>query len=240
MRTFSKMPCTVSVTPLREIPPPLVELPPDMELAIFDLNNPYSVFSLLPPQDREVWNRVDRVLLSMEESELRKRIHPSPTLNKIRIAFWYEYDVALRTGKALSLRRVWSGLISKENWGNYLKAKPLAWILTPTSSIESSLEDIMEHSLSKLRKILDAPIYKADGSLDSAAANVLVKIHKEIQQRRDGVVKHPDMRRYSNPGTPVPYPPPLPPGQKHEDLGLEIEEMRRQVSEGERTNTGKA
>lgn len=163
---------------------------PDFDLEIFNEENPYSIYSMLNPGTRDkMLGNVDRNLLGMDEDELRTIVKPSPNLNKLRLAFWFEYDTAIRSGRRMDIKRVYSGIVSMESWNKeYCKSKRLAWILTPVSSYQTSMEEALEFSIAQMRKMLDAPLFKDDGRLDTAAANTVLRVFSLLDQRVHGSI----------------------------------------------------
>jgi hypothetical protein len=162
---------------------------PGHEIEIFNEANPYSIASILDESIKHKILNVDQTLLGLEEDELREKLKPNPTLNKLRISFWYEYDQCVRRGAKLVSFRVYSGICSREYWlKQALTPARLAWILTPVSSYATSMEEALEFSISQLRKVLMAPLYKPNGYLDTAAANVILNIYKVLDQRVHGAI----------------------------------------------------
>lgn len=162
----------------------------DFNLEIFNEANPYSIASMLPENTREkVLRNVDRELLGMDEFDLRTTVKPTPTCNKLRLAFWFEYDSAVRAGRKIDVKRIHAGICSAEMWNKeYCKPKRLAWILTPVSSYQASMEEALEFSIAQMRKMLEAPLFKEDGRLDTAAANTIIRVFSILDQRVHGAI----------------------------------------------------
>lgn len=159
------------------------------EVSIYDKENPYSIIEMVPEWFVRRVEGCSKELLGMEEQELREKLKPTQLQNKLRMAFWVEYDMACRTGRKMDIRRVYAGLCSKENFVKTVcRSNTMAWILTPVSSYKTSLEEALETGIAQLRKMLEAPLYKDDGTLDTAAANVVIKVFTLVEQRVHGSI----------------------------------------------------
>jgi hypothetical protein len=159
------------------------------EVSVFDTGNPYSIWNMVPKNYRVRLENVSRELLGMEEVELRQKVNTSSTLNKLRMAFWVEFDMACRMGRTMVMKRVYAGLCTLENFEKTIfKGNNLAWILTPVASYKVCMEEALESSIAQLRKVLDAPLFKNDGTLDCAAANTIIRVFTLLDQRVHGSI----------------------------------------------------
>jgi len=159
------------------------------EVSLYDKENPYSIWNMVPDNFRWRIDNASQELLGMEEDELRLKIKPSAMQNRIRLAFWIEYDMACNLGRKMDIRRVYAGLCTKDNFEKmYCNSTKMAWMLTPVASYHTNMEEALETSISQLRKILDAPLFLQDGSLDTKAANVVINVFKILDQRVHGAI----------------------------------------------------
>lgn len=132
---------------------------------------------------------VDRSLLGLSEEELREKIKPTSTLNKLRLAFWYQYELCCAKRQRMNPLKVYAGICVKEYfWLQACTPMKLAWILTPVNTYETSLEEALEFAIGQIRKMIAAPLFRKDGSLDSAAANIVLQIYKTLDQRVHGAI----------------------------------------------------
>lgn len=212
------------------------ELSEETELEIFNQENPFSLYSKLPDNMRDRLMEMSKDVvkidgkefswLELDTEEIKQKVRPSSTLNKLRIAFWVEYDISCRLKKTMNTGRIFGGICAREHFSRLIaKPKNMAWLIQPISSYQASLEDALLDSVSMLKKILSAPIYKKDGQLDTAAANVMIKIHKELTDRMHGtVVQKMEMKQLSikkdlDKGSGVPH-----------DIDAELAKLQSQVN----------
>lgn len=160
------------------------------ELEIFSKENPFSIASKLTATDSKILENCDTDLLgSKDEMELKEELKPNATLNKIRNAFWIEYDMACRLGRKIDMRRVYSGICTKEYFMQSIlnKKKACTWLLCPVSSYKVSMEEALLTAISNMRKMLDAPLFIGK-EVDHKQANLVLKIYKELDQRVHGSI----------------------------------------------------
>lgn len=159
---------------------------------LFNTENPESLVNRTQGRVREAILSVPHDLLSLDEATLRKRVCPSATLNSLRIKFWHEYHEACALDVKIVNRRLWINICTDFHfYKNVLPSKPsMAWILCPLRSYEDKIQDVLERCLAKMGDILEAPITKInkDGKevLDTAAANVVLKTYKLMDDRVHG------------------------------------------------------
>lgn len=165
---------------------------PIRELSIFDKDNPFSMINKIPDPWNKYFMAADEELLQKDESEVRQVVKPTPLVNKLRLAFWVEYDMACKLGRKMDLRRVYGGLCAREKFiqGICKKTKKMSWLLCPVSTYRTSLEEALETSIAQMRKILDTPLYKDHNckELDYRAADIILKIYDRLDQRIHGGV----------------------------------------------------
>lgn len=146
---------------------------------------------LLPESWRVRAEKVPEELRNMESGELRKMLTPSSTLNRVRLAFWYEFDrVRYGSKKKFSIKRALGGLVSEMTLKRmFMEPMKIAWILTPIASYDSMIQETMETAMSKLRECLDCEIVVVrDGrkQLDTKAAGILLRIYEMLDKRKMG------------------------------------------------------
>ena len=154
---------------------------------IYDTENSHSVLNTVPPFMKDMVNNIPQELREMTPEELRELVEPNKTLNQLRLRFWKEYDHIIGSSgkKKMSVSRITSGVCSfpifKKTMANREKA---AWILTPVSAYSLGLEELMETTLSKLRKKIDSVDINSAKDL-----SVLLKIFETFDKRVHGDYK---------------------------------------------------
>lgn len=162
---------------------------PRNEVSIFEKENPYSILNMVPEWFQKRLFNANQELLGEDESHIREKCRPTPLVNRIRMAFWVEYDTACRMGRKIDMARVYGGLCTRDNFlKTVCRPNNMAWVLTPVSSYKVSMEEALEHSIAQMRKMLDCPLYKADGQLDTQAANVVLRVFTLLDQRVHGSI----------------------------------------------------
>lgn len=169
----------------------IVEMNSDDDIAgVFDIyshENPYSVLNTIPNVLKDSVNKIPQELREMTVEEMRDLVTPNKTLNQLRLKFWKEYDSIIGQGgrKKMSIPKIIAGICSvpvfRSIMANPTKA---AWILTPVSAYSIGVEELMETTLSKLRKKIDSVDINSTKDL-----SVLLKIFEVFDKRVHGDYK---------------------------------------------------
>jgi hypothetical protein len=131
---------------------------------------------------------VSSYIWDMDESEQRAAVHISPLEDKLRIAFWQEYEEAVKRDRSMDMRNVYAPLCSASYFYKMLdNPHKCAFILTPPMSAIIERKYIRQLAYRRVKEILEAPILK-DGSLDAAAAKVCLEVLRNMDERIDGAV----------------------------------------------------
>lgn len=162
-------------------------------LSILDKSNPLSLVNIIDPSEKHLISCIEKMpstYLEMDEYDLHVLAKPSPMDNRIRMAFWYEIDLAIRREGKLGLDRVYAGLLTKESFrARYIHRQIyLAWMIRTLPSYESVLEEAVFAGLAQCRKILDAPLYNEQGKFINANARSVMSAAKIFQDRLHGGV----------------------------------------------------
>lgn len=154
---------------------------------------PRSVMDLIPQNIQDAISRIPEDLLNEHEHELRKRLKPDLTLDRIRIAFWLEYDEAQTNGRMMQMQKVYRGACHHSYFSHTILKKPemLAWMMCPPTDYILSMRALLNRGIRQLEAIVDSDIHDEDGKLIPSAANTVlkvlqmmdVKVHGSIVQR---------------------------------------------------------
>jgi len=155
------------------------------EISIYDESNPDSVMGLLGKKNefirREAKNLPEE-LRHRDPFEFRKEVDPSPTINKIRIAFWTEYDRTLHSKKKMQLYPILKGICSVTTFKKIISDPvSLAWILTPVQSYDTAMDDLMETCLYKMRQAIDKL-----HMTESKDIQAIMKVYEAFDKRKHG------------------------------------------------------
>ena len=155
---------------------------------IYDIENPYSVINTVPNVLKNNVVGIPQELRSMTVEELRDLVEPNKTLNQLRLKFWKEYDSVIGRGgntKKMSIPKIVAGICSVPVFRTIMSNREkAAWILSPVSAYAIGVEELMETTLSKLRKKLDTVDIN-----DTKDLAILLKIFETFDKRVHGDYK---------------------------------------------------
>lgn len=173
---------------------------PNILAPIFNEDNPLSVGSLLPmglknrlkllAHDNEAYFTKDETALySMLE---KNGAAPSTLDNRIRLAFWHEYDAACAGGRHMNVSNICAGLISTTYFlQKYIvHAEKAAWVLLPPVKYDVMVTESLQHGLTKMREMLDLPIHsinlKGQEVINTKVLEAKIKIVAMLDMRMKG------------------------------------------------------
>lgn len=189
----------------------------DHAVVILDRTDPRAVLNLVPEsfipaieqlafENPELLNKDERTLKTLiKEAREAGRLRPGEcsvgaTENRLRVAFWNEYNRAQDTGGKLSLPRICAGVCTAEYFTQEIlnRKGKLAWVLTPPVSYTNAMEEALVYGVEKLRDILDVDLKDAKGQVNIKAAEVFLKTIQFLDARVKGaVVQRVDLRSLS-------------------------------------------
>lgn len=114
-----------------------------------------------------------------------------PTENRLRIAFWMEYDRAIMASDAkMYMPRVHGGVCSSEYFYQVVIRKPekVAWMLCPPASYTKAMEEALTFGIEKLRDILEFPLYNKKGEPDTKVGELILKAVEKLDIRQKGAI----------------------------------------------------
>lgn len=160
---------------------------------LWDTDNPRSVVNLIP---ETVANKLRAAvtakpdLFSMDERALRLAVRPTPNDNRLRLAFWNEYNRAQETGTPMRMVSVYAGIVTQQFWDNHYLVEPrnIAWLITPPAHYLVMVEEALSHGIERMRDILDLPVVDAFGKVNVKLGELQAKIVAMLDQRVKGAV----------------------------------------------------
>lgn len=162
-----------------------------------------SLINLVPPNVGEAFVRASERrpdLFGLDEHSLFKILktekkQPTPTDNRLRIAFWSEYNRSKENLEKFNASHVYAGVCHKSFfYGEYLsRPENVAWMVCPPADYTTVLEEALTFGLEQLRDILSMPhaSYLDDGSVHSLNIKLMdlkAKIVSMIHERVKGSV----------------------------------------------------
>lgn len=198
-------------------------------LSILDEKNEMSLVNLVAEEERKFHSKIrglDFELLEIDESDLRERVNPTSMDNRIRMAFWYEVDLAIRSETKVNLSRIHAGLMARETFMKRYLGSDLrfAWMIRMLPTYEAILQEGVFAGLAQVRKMLDAPLYDENGKFVNANAKTVIAATKMFQDRLQGSV----IQRSVVDAPPEPKPIPYDQG-KMENLDAEIAKLENEI-----------
>lgn len=140
-------------------------------------------------------------LFGLDERALLKKLReerckPTPTDNRLRLAFWQQYELVMAGQQsAISLDKLAAGICAKEYLvQEYFKyPQKVAWMITPPVAYTILVEEGLQFGLEQLRDILETDHHKRDedGNVtgyDTKLMEMKLKITAMLDQRSRGSV----------------------------------------------------
>jgi len=177
-----------------------------IEVEYYNKDNDRSVYNMVSPRIQEKLKRLSvQELLLTDEWELKEIIKPTPTLNRLRISFWREFDRAQTKNTDMKMVKVYAGICPKEQFERYLdNDNHTVWILKPPVDYVNAMEEALMFGIDRLREILEIPLVQtrhiklrdADGAdyldtyeeFDPKTAELLIKTVAMLDMRVKGAL----------------------------------------------------
>lgn len=179
-------------------------LPPEakdeLNFADFDDSDPNSLINMVPDVLKRAIQEVPVMYYEMAEDELslhcfgedekNRPKQPDSTSERLRIAFWDEYDRASRYRERMEIRRICQGTCSEVYFVRKFiqDVQKLAYILHPPISYQINLKDLHELSLRGMRQILSMPIKDDKDRPNTRLMDIQFKIHQHVDMRLKGAI----------------------------------------------------
>lgn len=161
----------------------------DLRGGPFDVANPRSLINIAPADVVEILRREMPVnYLYMTEKELEAQFKPTADLQKVRIAFWKEYEAAQSALRKMNIANIGSYM----GYGSMFIAKALrdvnhlAVILCPITSYDNFLEEALMAGARRLRELIDMKFTNDAGEPDHKAMELVLKAVAFLDMRKNG------------------------------------------------------
>ena len=98
--------------------------------------------------------------IRMSEAAIRKKIKPTQTLDRLRLAFWDQVNMSIMTDKRIRLNKFIRGCCSRRQFLEcYISdRKGLLWLITPPKSYSLAMRKILASSVDTLDELVKTPI----------------------------------------------------------------------------------
>jgi hypothetical protein len=178
------------------LPPALEAMPVDL----WDRTNERSVLNLVPPGTANLMIEAGRAkpeLFTLDERTLWKTLRaeestPSPTDNRLRLAFWAEYDRAQGSNDRMNMNAVFGGICTRPIFDKYLShPEKMAWMLCPPALYMTVMEEALSFGIERIRDILEIDVVrtvKGKEVVDVKLGELQAKIVAMLELRVKGAV----------------------------------------------------
>jgi len=184
---------------------PEKDIPSQQLVRVSDFNdpsNPRSMVNITTDEFAMALNTSSiKLLLSKDEYNLCKVVQPTPTLNRLRMSFWDEYDRAQEDNDKMVQENIWRGVCSEDQFFKItMKPKSKAWMLYPVVDYDLAINEALTYGLGKIREIFEFPLYKIEVSKagkdkyetrkvpDVKVADLMLKTVNMLSDRAKGAV----------------------------------------------------
>lgn len=184
--------------------PPAPE-PPKHDIILKDEPNPSgarTVYSMVTPwmqeaidqhtfEHPELFHQNEKSLMDAIKGKMGTKPHGiGETENRLRVAFWMEFDRAVELNEPMQLQRVYGGVCTREYfYQSYLrKPEKVAWMLCPPVAYTLAMEEALLFSITRMREILDFPLYNKKGEPDYRVGELILKAFEKLDLRIKGAV----------------------------------------------------
>lgn len=155
----------------------------------FDRSNPRSLINIAPREIVDILlEKVPLDLLYMSETELEDKLRPGPVIQRIRIAFWKEYEKAQSEIRKMQFSKIALELGQPSLFLLRTLKDPekLAVVLCPVTSYDNFLEESLMAGLKRLRSIVEMPLFDHNGRPDHKTMDIVLKTVAFLDMRKNG------------------------------------------------------
>lgn len=166
------------------------------------------LIALSPPRLRDRIRELDREMWFQSERVLEEYAKPDAFVNRIRLAFWNEYEKCHTYGLTIQVQDIARKVATSEAhvWAVFRNKPWLMWVLTPPASYGAFLDEALERGLQRLRSIIDAKVGEVDpisGRLiitDHKAAELVIKTVAYLDSRKHGGIVEKSLHLHAKSG----------------------------------------
>ena len=138
------------------------ERPPS--ISILDEENRHALINLVPFEFKEKIKRIPIEYFELSEKDLSKISKPDDTMNRLKLRFWDEWQIAILSGLEtdISIQAVYYGVCTEEYFYRNVfdNLKGLAWVITPPADYVVTMRDVLKTGIERLKDIITLPLYE--------------------------------------------------------------------------------
>lgn len=168
--------------------------PVEREVDLWDEENPRAVINLVADRFRNAMLQIPDFLRVMPEKDLERRVRPTATDGRLRLAFWQEYNRAQDNMKNMNLANVFAGVCTKQYFFEWYLTnhERVAYMLTPPASYMKAAEEALTFGIERMRELLALDVngtdHKGRPKINTSLAKVQLEIVKMLELRVKGAV----------------------------------------------------
>jgi len=152
--------------------------------------------SILPKEFQKSLKTMPAHLWEMGLDDLEAEVRPSPQLNRIRLAFWREYDVASADMRTMELTAISEDLAMPKVviLSEIKDPMRMMFVLRPPSTYDAFLDEALERGGRKLRSLFDLDIVNpTTGERDHKLMDLMLKVYALLDMRKHGGIVQKNM-----------------------------------------------
>lgn len=154
----------------------------------YDLDDPRSLYNIVPAWLRDNIDSITNEHFFEKEDVLRRISGADARLNRIRMAFWQEYDEAQHLMRNMDILNVSRGVGVSLAFLKHIFSQQtkLAFVLCAPTTYDVFLDEACNRGLSRLSEIIDIPLYDGEGKPDHKSMELVLKAVAFIDMRKNG------------------------------------------------------
>lgn len=176
---------------MTKISPEPVKPDPQVEMSVFDPENPFSIVNITPERTSAAITLISKELRVMSEEKLRAQIDPDASLCRLRISFWDEYERCRPKGVRMNIANVCKGVCTRDYWDEIILLDPryMAWITCPPKDYTLAMKELLDISIDRLREIVKLPFADPKtGRINPALVAQVLTAIQMLDQRVKGAI----------------------------------------------------
>lgn len=161
--------------------------------SLYDRECADALINLLPLRLVPIFERVKKKMpktLMSDERTIREFCKPDTRDERVRLSFWDEYNASTSIGKRMSLQSILCGAVHWDTWVGVYEPNDtkMCWIFTPPTSYVASMRHILHAGTERLLEIMQLPMLKDDGKVDTRVATLILRAWQLADMRMKGGV----------------------------------------------------
>lgn len=169
-----------------------IELPKPREVALSRTMKDYksipSLDTVLPDELAVYVSQMPDKYIDLTEEEAKVKLgEMSPTIAKLRILFWREYDRAHELRYKMDINRICMGVCTRSAFLRLMRTVTnFAWMLTPPMDYLLEVEELSRAALHQMRALLESPLNSGTGEVNVRLGELKLKILMALDMRLHG------------------------------------------------------